>query len=74
MGRDYEAAVPHPRPVHRLQHGIDRYCDGEHAGDHEQVRPGAHSYLIVPLSGVNFIDIMNAFLLTATLALPFMGG
>ena len=31
----------HVGRVHRLQHGIDRDRDGEHAGDHEQVRPGA---------------------------------
>ena len=36
--------------------------------------PAPQSYLIVPLSGAFFIDIMNAFLLTGALALPFIGG
>ena len=36
--------------------------------------PAPQSYLIVPLAGAFFIDLMNAFLLTFILALPFMGG
>ena len=36
--------------------------------------PAPQSYLIVPLAGAFFIDLMNAFLLTLTLALPFVGG
>ena len=36
--------------------------------------PAPQSYLIVPLAGAFFIDLMNAFLLTLILALPFMGG
>ena len=36
--------------------------------------PAPQSYLIVPLSGAFFVDVMNAFLLTATLAIPFIGG
>ena len=35
---------------------------------------GALLGFIVPLAGAFFIDLMNAFLLTLILALPFMGG
>ena len=73
MGRDYEAAVTSAAFI-GFNMGSTATRDGEHAGDHEQVRTGAQSYLIVPLSGAFFIDIMNAFLLTAALAFPFIGG
>jgi ESS family glutamate:Na+ symporter len=36
--------------------------------------PAPQSYLIVPLAGAFFVDLMNAFLLTVLLALPFIGG
>ena len=36
--------------------------------------PAPTSNLIVPLSGAFFIDLMNAFVLTLLLALPFVGG
>ncbi|HKO88365.1 MAG TPA: sodium/glutamate symporter, partial [Burkholderiales bacterium] len=36
--------------------------------------PAPQSYLIVPLAGAFFVDLMNAFVLTGMLALPFIGG
>jgi ESS family glutamate:Na+ symporter len=36
--------------------------------------PAPQSFLIVPLSGAFFVDLMNAFVLTLVLALPFVGG
>jgi ESS family glutamate:Na+ symporter len=36
--------------------------------------PAPQSHLIVPLSGAFFIDLMNVFVITIVLALPFIGG
>ena len=36
--------------------------------------PAPQSYLIVPLAGAFFIDLMNAVVLTVLLSLRFMGG
>lgn len=73
MGRDYEAAVTSAAFI--------GFCMGSTATAMANMQaitarygPAPQSYLIVPLAGAFFIDLMNAFLLTLTLALPFMGG
>ena len=73
MGRDYEAAVTCSAFI--------GFCMGSTATAMANMQaitarygPAPQSYLIVPLAGAFFVDLMNAFLLTVTLALPFMGG
>lgn len=71
MGRDYEAAVTSAAFV--------GFCMGSTATAMANMQaitarygPAPQSYLIVPLAGAFFIDLMNAVLLTFTL--PFVGG
>ena len=73
MGRDYEAAVSSAAFI--------GFCMGSTATAMANMQaitakygPAPQSYLIVPLAGAFFIDLMNAFLLTLILAVPFMGG
>lgn len=73
MGRDYEAAVTCAAFI--------GFCMGSTATAMANMQaitarygPAPQSYLIAPLAGAFFIDLMNAFLLTLILALPFMGG
>jgi ESS family glutamate:Na+ symporter len=73
MGRDYEAAVTCSAFI--------GFCMGSTATAMANMQaitarygPAPQSYLIVPLAGAFFVDLMNAFLLTLTLALPFIGG
>jgi glutamate:Na+ symporter, ESS family len=73
MGRDYEAAVTCAAFI--------GFCMGSTATAMANMQaitarygPAPQSYLIVPLAGAFFVDLMNAFLLTLILALPFMGG
>lgn len=73
MGRDYEAAVTSAAFI--------GFCMGSTATAMANMQaitarygPAPQSYLIVPLAGAFFVDLMNAFLLTLILALPFMGG
>lgn len=73
MGKDYEAAVTCAAFI--------GFCMGSTATAMANMQaitarygPAPQSYLIVPLAGAFFIDLMNAFLLTLILALPFMGG
>lgn len=72
MGRDYEAAVTSAAFI--------GFCMGSTATAMANMQaitakygPAPQSFLIVPLAGAFFIDLMNAFLLTLMLALPFMG-
>lgn len=71
MGRDYEAAVTTAAFI--------GFCMGSTATAMANMQaitarygPAPQSYLIVPLAGAFFIDLMNALLLTFTL--PFLGG
>lgn len=73
MGKDYEAAVTSAAFI--------GFCMGSTATAMANMQaitarygPAPQSYLIVPLAGAFFVDLMNAFLLTLILALPFMGG
>jgi ESS family glutamate:Na+ symporter len=72
MGRDYEAAVTSAAFI--------GFCMGSTATAMANMQaitarygPAPQSYLIVPLAGAFFVDLMNAFLLTLVLAIPLMG-
>ena len=73
MGRDYEAAVTSAAFI-GFNMGSTATAMANMQAITNKYGPAPQSYLIVPLSGAFFVDIMNAFLLTATLALPFIGG
>jgi len=73
MGRNYEAAVTSAAFV-----GFNMGSTATAMANMQAITakhgPAPTSYLIVPLAGAFFVDIMNAFILTAVLALPFIGG
>ncbi len=73
MGRDYEAAVTSAAFV-----GFNMGSTATAMANMQAITakhgPAPTSYLIVPLAGAFFVDIMNAFVLTGMLALPFIGG
>jgi ESS family glutamate:Na+ symporter len=73
MGRDYEAAVTSAAFV-GFSMGSTATAMANMQALTAKYGPAPKSYLIVPLAGAFFIDLMNAFLLTLILALPFMGG
>jgi ESS family glutamate:Na+ symporter len=73
MGRDYEAGVTSTAFV-GISLGTTATAMANMQAVTNRYGPAPQSYLIVPLSGAFFIDLMNAFLLTLALALPFMGG
>jgi len=73
MGRNYEAAVTSAAFI-GFNMGSTATAMANMQAITNKYGPAPQSYLIVPLSGAFFIDIMNAFLLTAALALPFIGG
>ena len=73
MGRDYEAAVTSAAFI-GFNMGSTATAMANMQAITEKYGPAPQSYLIVPLAGAFFIDIMNAFLLTLMLALPFVGG
>ena len=73
MGRDYEAAVTSAAFI-GFNIGSTATAMANMQALTAKYGPAPQSYLIVPLAGAFFIDLMNAFLLTAILALPFMGG
>jgi ESS family glutamate:Na+ symporter len=73
MGRNYEAAVTSAAFI-GFNMGSTATAMANMQAITNKYGPAPQSYLIVPLSGAFFIDIMNAFLLTAALALPFVGG
>jgi ESS family glutamate:Na+ symporter len=73
MGRDYEAAVTSAAFI-GFNMGSTATAMANMQAITEKYGPAPQSYLIVPLAGAFFIDIMNAFLLTLMLALPFIGG
>lgn len=73
MGRDYEAAVTSAAFI-----GFNMGSTATAMANMQAITtrhgPAPQSYLIVPLAGAFFVDLMNAFLLTVLLALPFIGG
>lgn len=73
MGRDYEAAVSTAAFI-GFSMGSTATAMANMQAITERYGPAPRSYLIVPLAGAFFIDLMNAFLLTLMLALPFVGG
>jgi glutamate:Na+ symporter, ESS family len=73
MGKDYEAAVTSAAFI-GFSMGSTATAMANMQAITAKYGPAPTSYLIVPLSGAFFIDLMNAFLLTLMLALPFMGG
>lgn len=73
MGKDYEAAVTSAAFI-GFSMGSTATAMANMQAITSKYGPAPRSYLIVPLAGAFFIDLMNAFLLTLLLALPFMGG
>jgi ESS family glutamate:Na+ symporter len=73
LGKDYEAAVTSAAFI-GFSMGSTATAMANMQAITSKYGPAPTSYLIVPLAGAFFIDLMNAFLLTAILALPFMGG
>ena len=73
LGKDYEAAVTSAAFI-GFSMGSTATAMANMQAITAKYGPAPTSYLIVPLAGAFFIDIMNAFVLTATLALPFIGG
>jgi ESS family glutamate:Na+ symporter len=73
MGRDYEAAVTCAAFI-GFNMGSTATAMANMQAITAKYGPAPQSYLIVPLSGAFFIDLMNAFVLTLVLAMPFVGG
>jgi ESS family glutamate:Na+ symporter len=73
MGKDYEAAVTSAAFI-GFNMGSTATAMANMQSLAARYGPAPTSYLIVPLAGAFFIDVMNAFLLTLLLALPFVGG
>ena len=73
MGRDYEAAVTSAAFI-GFNMGSTATAMANMQALTGKYGPAPQSFLIVPLAGAFFIDLMNAFLLTLLLSLPFMGG
>ena len=73
LGKDYEAAVTSAAFI-GFSMGSTATAMANMQAITSKYGPAPQSYLIVPLAGAFFIDLMNAFLLTLILALPFMGG
>jgi len=73
MGRNYESAVTSAAFI-GFSMGSTATAMANMQAITNKYGPAPQSYLIVPLAGAFFIDLMNAFILTLVLALPFMGG
>jgi ESS family glutamate:Na+ symporter len=73
MGRDYEAAVTSAAFI-GFNMGSTATAMANMQAIVNKYGPAPKSYLIVPLAGAFFVDIMNAVVLTLMLALPFIGG
>ena len=73
MGRDYEAAVTSAAFI-GFSMGSTATAMANMQAITAKYGPAPKSYLIVPLAGAFFIDLMNALLLTLMLALPWIGG
>jgi ESS family glutamate:Na+ symporter len=73
MRRDYEAAVTSAAFV-GFNMGSTATAMANMQAITARYGPAPQSYLIVPLAGAFFIDLMNALVLTLLLALPLVGG
>lgn len=73
MGRDYEAAVTSAAFM-GVSVGTTATAMANMQAVTAKYGPAPTSFLIVPLSGAFFVDIMNALILTVLLSMPFMGG
>lgn len=73
MGRDYEAAVTSAAFI-GFNMGSTATAMANMQALTSKYGPAPNSYLIVPLAGAFFVDLMNAFVLTLVLSLPFIGG
>jgi ESS family glutamate:Na+ symporter len=73
MGRDYEATVSSGAFI-GFNMGSTATAMANMQALVAKYGPAPKSYLIVPLAGAFFIDLMNAVVLTVVLALPFIGG
>ena len=72
MGREYEAAVTSAAFI-GFNMGSTATAMANMQAITAKYGAAPQSYLIVPLAGAFFIDLMNAFVLTLLLALPFIG-
>lgn len=73
MGRDYEASVTTAAFV-GFSMGTTATAMANMQAISAKHGPAPTSFLIVPLAGAFFVDIINAFVLTVLLSLPFIGG
>ena len=73
MGRDYEAAVTSAALI-GFNMGSTATAMANMQAITSKYGPAPTSYLIVPLAGAFFVDLMNAFVLTVLLSMAFMGG
>jgi ESS family glutamate:Na+ symporter len=73
MGRDYEAAVTSAAFI-GFNMGSTATAMANMQAITSKYGPAPQSYLVVPLAGAFFIDLMNAVVLTVMLSLPFIGG
>ncbi|MBV8273237.1 MAG: sodium/glutamate symporter [Cupriavidus sp.] len=73
MGRDYEAAVTSAAFI-GFNMGSTATAMANMGAITAKHGPAPGSFLIAPLAGAFFVDLMNAMVLTLMLALPFMGG
>jgi len=73
MGKDYEAAVTSAAFI-GFNMGSTATAMANMAAITAKHGPAPSSYLIAPLAGAFFVDLMNAAVLTLMLALPFIGG
>ncbi|MCA7082289.1 sodium/glutamate symporter [Cupriavidus sp. DB3] len=73
MGRDYEAAVLSAAFI-----GFNMGSTATAMANMQAITakhgPAPKSFVVAPLAGAFFVDIMNAFVLTLMLAMPWMGG
>lgn len=73
MGRDYEAGVTTAAFI-GFSMGATATAMANMQAISAKHGPAPTSFLIVPLAGAFFVDILNALVLTIMLSLPFMGG
>lgn len=73
MGRDYEASVTTAAFL-GFSMGTTATAMANMQAISAKHGPAPTSFLIVPLAGAFFVDIINAFVITIMLSLPFVGG
>lgn len=73
MGRDYEAAVTTAAFI-GFNMGSTATAMANMQAITAKYGPAPKSLLIVPLAGAFFVDLLNAFVLTIALGIPWVGG